>query len=51
MVKETLTHNALKEILGQRPFSDHENYEKFLKDSRAEPTGEKTGNPDTVMPQ
>jgi AFG3 family protein len=32
--KETLTHNSLKEVLGDRPFSNHENYEKFLNDSK-----------------
>ena len=31
--KETLTHNSLKEILGDRPFEDNENYQKYLKDS------------------
>ena len=33
MEKETLTHNSIKEVLGERPFKDNENYEKFLKDS------------------
>lgn len=33
IVKETLTHNTLKEILGERPFQDNENYSRFLKES------------------
>lgn len=31
--KETLSHNTLKEILGDRPFQDNENYSRFLKES------------------
>lgn len=48
--KETLTHHALKEVLGERPFANHENYEKFLSGGKA-PEEPVLSSPDSVQPQ
>lgn len=49
MVKQTLSHNTLKEIIGDRPFSDHENYEKFLKDSKGTDGEDRNKTPDVAI--
>lgn len=36
IVKETLTHNEIKEILGDRPFTEHSNYQKFIDEESKE---------------
>ena len=34
--KETLTHKAIEELLGERPFSSNANYQEFLKDQNSD---------------